>query len=382
MLNNNTNCTNNNNIHLEEEEDEHLVLSNDGTGKFFYNRSLCPEKLQLQQELLEKHEGANGVTITSSGIQSISALLHGIIHSLKNSKTINLIYTNELYCDSPRLFKYLQNMYSNLQLHIIDIVNTKSIEELFMSDKLKNQDNILFFETCSNPNGNLFDVTLIDKLKKQSKKLITIVDNTWLTHVICNPFQLSNHIDFVITSLTKYYSAGHCIAGAIISKEKFQGKIMKRVVDWMIINGNHVSPYHCEIILKNMKNLKERIGKASQLTKQVVSYLKGHEKVHGVYHPICEDHATFGLVKRYFNNNDYVPSCFTFRVKGTKVDVLKVLTSVKILEHKTSFGAKMSRTDPWPKEEDGFTIVRLAVGYGDNIDRITQGLDEILSKLE
>ena len=44
-----------------------------------------------------------------------------------------------------------------------------------------------------------------------------MVDNTWLTSSVFNPFDFD--IDIVVTSLSKYYSAGSCIGGAIIYKK-------------------------------------------------------------------------------------------------------------------------------------------------------------------
>jgi len=44
------------------------------------------------------------------------------------------------------------------------------------------------------------------------------------------------------------------------------------------------------------------------------------------------------------------------------------------IEHKTSFGSKKSRTDPWPTAtSNGTTICRLSVGYNDSIDILLKG---------
>lgn len=51
-----------------------------------------------------------------------------------------------------------------------------------------------------------------------------IVDNTWLTSTIFNPFDFK-HVDIVVSSMSKYYSAGSCIGGAVWYKSDMNFKI-------------------------------------------------------------------------------------------------------------------------------------------------------------
>ncbi|KAF0984803.1 hypothetical protein FDP41_000702 [Naegleria fowleri] len=366
-------------IHKDE---EYLVLGESSDGFFYYNRSNSPQHMALQDLLMKQHEPhAKCCQLTASGIQAISATLHGIIISRKNEH-LNLIYSDELYCDSPRLFQWIAKMYKNVTLHSIDILDKNNIICSF-EGKFAKQTNILFFESCSNPNGKMFDFSILQKLEAASKALITIVDNTWLTHEIFNPFTIKQ-VDYVVSSLTKYYSAGHCIGGMVLARSK---NAMKGCTEWMVVNGNHVSPYHCELVKEYAETISDRIAFCSDLTKRVITeFLVKHPKVLQVNHPLCQNHPSHALMKIYFKRpprtrDHLVPSVFTFKVKGTKSEVLQVLKKATILEHKTSFGAKMSRTDPWPQEESGFTFVRLSVGYEDNYERIVRGLEEILSHL-
>ncbi|KAL0476530.1 metZ [Acrasis kona] len=169
-----------------------------------------------------------------------------------------------------------------------------------------------------------------------------------------------------------------CIGGAVLGRNK---PVMKSVHEWMRINGHHVSPHNCEITSHGLRSIDQRILSSSDTTKSVIEFLFKHKDVHGVSHPSLKSHSTNHLAKKYFKQ-DFIPSTFTFKVKGSRKDVLRILSTCKILEHKTSFGARMSRTDPWPVEtKDGFTIVRLSIGYEDTSERIIEGLNEILKRL-
>jgi cystathionine beta-lyase/cystathionine gamma-synthase len=80
--------------------------------------------------------------------------------------------------------------------------------------------------------------------------LYVVVDNTWLTEVVFNPFALD--VDFVVMSLTKYYSGGNAIAGAVVSNNE---NVIDKIIESNICNGFHISPYTCKVINANIKNM-------------------------------------------------------------------------------------------------------------------------------
>jgi cystathionine beta-lyase/cystathionine gamma-synthase len=215
--------------------------------------------------------------------------------------------------------------------------------------------------------------------KKVSKLLYVIVDNTWLTDAIFQPFDIPE-VDFVINSLTKYYSGGACIAGVVLGRAH---NVMNKVTNWSARNGNHVSPHNCELVVQKLPQLDERIAITSALTLRIIDYLKTKEIVTNISHPVCENHPSHQLAKKYFKQ-ELVPSTFSISI-GRKFDfVYKAVKKATILECKTSFGSRMSRTNIWSNQEAGTdsTIVRLSIGYEDNYDRIVSGLDEIFIKLD
>lgn len=368
---------------------ERLVLS-PTPHCMFYSRTWSNSYEELKNTLAKAHN-AKECIITSSGMNAISSLLHAIFVE-NNFEQINIVYSNELYCDSPRLFKYVSAHYGNIKLHEINVIDTGYIIKLF-KEYLTNDTVIFHIESCSNPNGLILDFSILPKLAALCRKIYIVIDNTWLSHVVFNPFE-NEHIKkviqsiFVVTSLTKYYSAGTAIGGAIISNND---QIMFRTNDWIKCMGCHVSPHNCDLITKNMANINIRIQKTSDITRKIILYLKKHPKVHKVIHPLLSDHPSFDLAKSLFAkvNGEYIgPGVFTFHVRGNKKQVLKILASAKIISHITSFGGEKTRTDPWPREvreknnNNKYVMIRLALGYNDEYDRIVSGLDEILDKLE
>lgn len=337
-----------------------LVLQN-FNDKSFYCRSLHKEGITLG-ELLEKSYGQKSI-IVPSGMCAISVALQTILLENKNSK-INIVYGNEMYCDTPRLLKYLNKIY-DFNLYLVDVTGAENIIALFKGD-IKNDLNIMLIESCTNPNGDLFDFGQIKHLRKISQRLCIIVDNTWLTHVIFNPFQYD--ADIVVTSLTKYYSAGQCIAGAIMTKKKLYSKLF----DFVRINGMHVSPIYCQMVSTAMQTLSDRMIYTSELTTKIIDLLLTNNKII-VKHP----YVNSVMATKFFSKVDekiIYPAVIAVYVPLSVADAIAWMKSMKI-SYETSYSGKMSRFDPWPEQiSDNCTMCRLAVGYEDTYERLHQEL--------
>ena len=110
--------------------------------------------------------------------QSVSRLVHffGNLEGIK----INVIYGNELYYDTPKL---IFNLY---QTHIFEeyLINVSDYASIIDTVGVNGKINILFIESCSNLTGQMFDYEIVPVIRKKSKKLFIIIDNTWLSHDI------------------------------------------------------------------------------------------------------------------------------------------------------------------------------------------------------
>jgi cystathionine beta-lyase/cystathionine gamma-synthase len=316
-------------------------------------------------EILEKRYMAKKAFITSSGMNAISTIINALFNMSGFSKPDLILYSSELYCDTPFLIMSTSKLH-NVKCESFDINNQKTI----LSIDIQNKNVILFSEACSNPNGILFDYSIIDDLKKKCNSLITVIDNTWLSSAIHNPLSLG--ADYVVTSLTKYYSAGNVIAGAIISN--FDDNI--NIMDWISWNGLHVSEPVIQIIIDNIKTLDERVKKSSDLTVKIIDYLMNTQNMTlknkiMIRHPVINSQNKLSLY----------PSVFTVKLlNASKNKVIKIIKNSKI-EYKTSFGSSKSRIDSYPVKLDDGMLIRLSIGYEDTYENFTKCFDEILDEL-
>lgn len=347
--------------------EESLVLRETEEG-FIYNRSSSNENELLSSIISDRYKFNSykknrkevispRVLVTCSGMNSISIVLNVLINKYKD---IIILYGDELYCDTPRLIQKLVEFYK-IDAISMDINNPSDIY------KFKGKTMLLYIESCSNPSGFMLDPNYIKLLRKVSKELIIMVDNTWLTSSILNPFVVYE-ADVVISSLTKYYSGGTCIAGMIATKSR---KLYDYCLSNIKTNGIHVSPYHCQLIIDNIKTLDERIENSSFTTLKVIKYLT--EKGYDVIHPSLDNHPSYKVASKLLVK---YPSVFTFTV-NKDVENTKIWMKSTGIDYKTSFGSPHSRFCNFPRKiDDNNTRVRLSIGYIDNFQDIKSKLSQ------
>lgn len=361
--------------------DEHLVINNlDGR----YNRSMSPEQNELTKLLGGCYQESRHVLVQSSGLNAISTLLMGCRNTMGLNTTI--VYGDEMYCDTPRILQALRDtVWTCLKLVCVNMTDVDSV----FNACTQSSATILLFESATNPSGMVFDFSLLDRIRKRRGDrcglFVSICDNTWLTHLVLNPF--SHGVDFVVSSLSKYYSAGTAIGGAIWARD--DATVAKGVFEaaerWSLCMGFHVSPHNCELAASAFPEMSERMTRSSAATRALCHALASDPLVLNLQWPLLPSHATFALAQRYFLHPDTAlgPSVFTMTVKSkSKTAALNVLKQSKSIDHRTSFGGARIRTDPWPTFQDGNITIRVALGYDDSssVEKLLSWLQDIIER--
>lgn len=347
-----------------------------------YCRSVSNDRILLQNKLLEYYGFKLNDNMMSlvfpSGMCSINAIFN---ISSTNGKTIFLI-GDELYCDTSKVCKYQTRYNKEFNYEQVDVRDTNKIIELF--NKYNNDLKLFFIESSTNPSGQIFDFDKITELKKLAPNCIFVVDNTWITGCSFNPFDYG--ADIVVESMTKYISGGECIGGMMIGKKE----IMDKVLEYVRINGLYIGKDHCQIFLKGLETIKDRISYTSKLANEIANYLEKRKEITRVMYPMLESHPTNNMAKKYLK---YGPGVIWFHMasKIKKLSMVhKLLSSNTFLSYETSFGSAHSKIDQWPEigksciynyndlsnKTNGIWI-RLSIGYKSDMDTIIKGLDEI-----
>ncbi|KAJ6254669.1 homocysteine/cysteine synthase [Anaeramoeba flamelloides] len=301
-------------------------------------------------------------TMTSSGLQAIyDTLEQNIKIHIRETEKVHIFYSNQLYTETNKVLKSMKMQYS-VNIECFELENTNQITYLF--DQMdENQIVILFFESVSNPNGLVFDYSLIKSFRKRVKELYVIVDNTWMTGVIFNPFIYD--VDVVVSSTTKYYSGGKHIGGVIMSSYKH---LITKIQNYNRLRGIHVSPLNLQIIKDNWPSLINRVRISSLKTAELIKKLKSQFEI---IHPFGKE-----LYNKYINQT-YGPSLILIKVHIKKEKLKKKLAKQSLIQYVTSYGSSYSKIDTWPfsdPKDKSFTWIRLYVGYDDTVNKLYKNL--------
>ena len=342
---------------LSQRVEKNLVFDSNGT----YTRTCSVERDKLENKLKELY-GSQWCEIACSGINAIYITLFSLFEST-NKKYI--LVADELFGFTKSTLSMLLKIFQIEQL-TFDYNNPEQILELI--DSHKNDIVCAYFESCSNPNNLSIDWTSSVLNQIHDSGIITVVDNTWLSPAKFNPFDYN--ISSVIDSCTKYLSGGSCIAGCINFKE--YDEITKRISRNISLMGIHVSPVHCEIVLKNLDTLKARTENATKRTVEIVNFLK---KINAV---------------KCIRYNEIMKPCvirFAVKTKLKIAECLEILESTcktHLIEYSTSFGKCCDSIDTYPKVFESMLHLRLGVGYLHDdtfCERLKSFIDELSTKL-
>lgn len=324
-----------------------------------YTRNLNFNYLQCIEKLSVYYNN-NNIILLNSGLQANMLIIYIIILCNKQNK-INIIYYDDLYYETVLMFNYLSEEY-NIKLHKLNDNN--------LYDTIKNDINILFIESCSNPFGIIFNFDIIKSIKQICKNIYIICDNTWLTHKTFNPLDLD--IDVLTLSLSKYYSINKLICGCCIFNNTILYDSLKKYVN---LTGLHISIYTLQILNKTLMNTDKTILYLSYLTQKIIKYLLIKNII--VYHPFIKNHESYYLAQKYFN--DVYPGTFLIGFKKKLCNLKLIFKNLNIFKLEISFGAYYTKIDPMVFYKNNISYLRISLGCYDSYNKITNGLDEIIN---
>ncbi len=324
-----------------------------------YARTQNPTREVLEKSLAAIENGKYGIAF-ASGLAAVDA----VMKMLKAGDEV--ISVNDLYGGTFRLMTKIFGKFG-IKSKFIDLKDAKSLKK-HISKKTK----LIWIETPTNPMLNIVDIKAICKIAK-SKKVLTLVDNTFASPYLQNPLDLG--ADLVLHSATKYLG-GHSdvILGAVITKKK---KLAEQLYFIQNASGAVPGPNDCFLVLRGIKTLHVRVERACKNAKKITKFLVNHPKVKNVYYPGLTTHPNHKIAKKQMRNYGAMVS---FDLKGDNMEEgLKVLQDTKLFWLAESLGgveslisqpASMTHASI-PKEQ------RLSVGLTDTLIRLSVGIEDV-----
>lgn len=331
------------------------------TKGYDYTRAGNPNFTRLE-EVLASLENAKHATVFSSGLGSLTAMVHTL------SPGDHVLGLNGLYGGTYRLFKRIFEKWGLK----FTCVSANEVEASLA--KLKPQ--WLFFETPTNPLMELYDIAHLAALGKKSGARI-IVDNTFATPYFQNPLDLG--ADIVWHSTTKYIG-GHSdvIGGAVMTSD---AEFKKQLDFHRMAIGLNPSPFDTWLIMRGVKTLAVRMDRHQENAFKIAQTLEKHPKIKRVYYPGLTSHAQHELAKKQMKGySGMVSAEFDLPVEIIKERIANMhcftlAESLGGVESLVCHPASMTHASIPPEE-------RKRIGLSDGLIRFSVGLEDVRDLLK
>ncbi|KAF7783459.1 methionine-gamma-lyase [Pseudoalteromonas rubra] len=334
---------------------------------YIYTRLGNPTTRELEEKLAQLEEMEDAAA-TATGMGAVSA---SVLSFLQQGD--HLIASKALYGCSFALFAHMLPKFG-IEVTFVDMTDPQAL-----ADAVQPNSKMLFAETPINPNMTVLDLAMLGQFAQQHK-LISVVDNTFMTPLLQKPKHFG--IDIVIHSATKYLNGhGDVVAGIVCGSAEHIELIKLTVLKDI---GATISPHDAWLINRGLKTLHVRVARHCENAQKVAEFLDGHPKVDTVYYPGLPSHPGYRFLGEQMKGAGGV---IAFEIKGGVSDGEKFINATELCTLAVSLGdpetliqhpASMTHSPYTPEE-------RQAAGISDGLIRISVGLEaveDIIADLE
>lgn len=326
-----------------------------------YSRFTNPT-VRTFEERLAVMEGAQACVATSSGMSAILATCLALLES-----------GDHVLC-SEGLFGSTTLLFSNiLSKFEVDFEFVPMNDFAAWKSKIKNNTRFVYLETPSNPLAEMVDIRKLAALiKRANSETVFVVDNCFATPILQQPLSLG--ADMVIHSATKYIDGqGRCMGGAIVGDKTLVGE---KIYAILRSGGMCLSPFNAWVFLKGLETLSLRMEKACQNAQLLAEFLEQHDSVDKVYYPGLTSHPQHHLIGDQMSMAGAIVS---FELKQGKQQAWKLIDDTQLYSITGNLGdARSTITHPASTTHGRLTPEqRQAFGIGDNLIRISVGLEDV-----
>jgi cystathionine beta-lyase/cystathionine gamma-synthase len=266
---------------------------------FIYSRATNPT-VKILSEKLAALDGAEDCLVVNSGAGAIFASVLANVQSGDH-----IISVDKPYSWAKKMFNNILPRF-NVTVTYVDGTKTENFEKA-----IQHNTTLIYLESPNSWNFALQDLEAVAKIAK-ARNIITVCDNSYCTPLYQNP--IAYGIDLVVQSATKYLN-GHSdvIAGVITASREMIAKIY--FSEFMNM-GISTTPFNAWLMIRGLRTLPMRLEKITANTKQVLAFLKNHEKVEEIIFPFDKDFAQYDLAKKQMRG---ACGLFSFYIKATSI---------------------------------------------------------------
>jgi methionine-gamma-lyase len=325
---------------------------------YYYSRYTNPTFEAVEQKLADLM-GAQRAVVFSSGMAAVTTAILSLV-----SSGDHIVSSYDLYGGT---FNFFANVLPRFGV-VIDLVKTTDPQKL--SDAIKPNTKVIYFESPSNPLLKLMNISEVAKIGK-AHGITTFMDNTFATSLNQKPLEVG--IDLVIHSATKYLGGHADLLGGVIAGS---GELINNVSFFRYVFGGIPDPQSAWLLMRGIKTLKVRMEAHNNNAIEVARFLENHPCIDQVYYPGLKSHPQHELAKRQMKGFGGMVS---FEVKGGSDALRQFLERLRICRLAVSLGGIQSLASP-PALSTHRRLSeseRVKAGIKNNLVRFSVGIEDV-----
>jgi methionine-gamma-lyase len=329
---------------------------------------------EILEEKITAWDGAEAAALFSSGMGAISGTCLAL---LKPGDT--LVFSDPVYGGTEYLFRHLLPAF-NIRTVSFPAGSTKAEMQRMLADDPTVK--VIYIESPANPTNVLSDVPaareLADRYSTPDKKILVVVDNTFMGPIFSKPLQ--HGADILVYSATKFFG-GHSdvVAGVAMGSKALMGqvKVMRTIL------GSNSDPDSAWLVHRSLGTLQLRMEKQQESTLRIVDFLRTQPKVTLVAYPGSPSMGDrqMELWRRQCTGTG---SVISFSIQGCEPEAFRVLDAIRHIKMAVSLGgiesliehpSSMTHSDMTAEE-------KRHTGITDNLIRLSVGLEDVEDLIE
>lgn len=337
-------------------------------------------------------EGGAAALGTASGMAAIFYAIANVAEAGDN-----IIVAKQVYGGTTTLTGHTIKRFG-IETRYFDVNNPSELEALI--DK---KSKLILFESITNPSIDVPDfeaiVTIADR-----HGVLTCVDNTVATPILCKPFVLG--CDVIVHSASKYTTGqGLAIGGVIVERKNLVEKIkdnprydhfnepdasyhglvysdlplplftLRARLALLRDLGAAPSPFNSWLYIQGLETLPLRMRQHSSSALAIAEFLENHPKVKKVNYPGLPGDKNYGLAQKYLR--DGYSGLLSFEVEDLET-AKKVASSTEIFKLVVNIGdSKSIITHPASTTHQQLSTQELLdAGVPEGLVRLSVGLED------
>ncbi len=337
-------------------------------------------------------EGGEAALATSSGM---SAIFYAFANAAEAGD--NIICAKQLYGGSLTQVAHTLKRFG-IEARFFNVHNPKELEDL-IDEKSK----VIFFESLTNPSIDVADIEALTAIANRHN-ILTVVDNTVATPVLCRPFE--HGADITVHSASKYTTGqGLAIGGILVERKELNEKLknnprythfnepdasyhgliytetglpaftLRARLSLLRDLGAVVSPFNSWLFIQGMEHLTLRMREHSRNALLLAEFLEAHPKVKKVNYPGLKSNPNFANAQKYFTDG-LCSGLLSFEVESLEA-AEKIVNATKLYSLVVNIGdSKSIITHPASTTHQQLSHEELiACGVPEGLIRISCGLE-------